>query len=254
MRRIAAPTAGRRAPVGPADRKVEILGVAGSGKSTVARSLTSAPPFERAGFIHAREPAHLVEIVRSLPMLRTIIRDGLRRPRITWPELKLLVYVSRWDSVLSRDPRPDGTVLVFDQGPLYALGRLEAEARSFSTRPAFRSWRDDMLARWTDRLSTVIWLDAPDQVLWRRINERTQGHRSKGASEEEGIRFIRRYRRTFDVLLGDVEDLGGLRVVRLDTGGLTREDVAEAARSAVTEGDARPSAAGTDPEIAAGDR
>lgn len=252
MRRIAAPTAGRRRPVGPADRKVEILGVAGSGKSTVARLLTSAPPFERAGFIHAREPAHLVEILRSVPTLRLIIRDGLRPPRITWPELKLLVYVTRWDRVLSRSPRPDGTVLVFDQGPLYALGRLEAEARSFSTRPAFRSWRDDMLARWTDRLSTVIWLDAPDQVLWRRINQRTQGHRSKGASEDEGIRFIRRYRRTFEGLLADVEDLGGPRVVRLDTGELTREEVVEAARSAVTEDDAQPAAAETDPETADG--
>jgi cytidylate kinase len=233
------------------DRKVEILGVAGSGKSTVARSLTSAPPFERAGFIHAREPAHLVEIVRSVPTLWTIIRDGLRPPRITWPEIKLLVYVSRWDPVLSRRLHPENTVLVFDQGPLYALGRLEAEARPFSTRPAFRSWRGDMLARWAERLSTVIWLDAPDQVLWRRINERTQDHRSKGASEEEGIRFIRRYRRTFDILLGEVEDLGGPRVVRLDTSELSREDVAEAARSALTEDHARPSAE-THPETADG--
>ena len=221
------------APVGrgPAtlsgDERVEILGVAGAGKSTLATRLVRGAGVEMADFIHTRRPSHLLQVVRGIPRLLPVLAAGLTRPpRMSWPEWKLLVYVTRWRSVLERRT-PPGTVLLFDQGPLYALVRLDAEGKPFTTRPAFERWRDEMVEGWANELSAVIFLDAPDAVLWERINERPQDHKAKGEEAHAGLRFLARYRRSFEDLLRRMEKLGGPPVFRFDTSSRTASQIAE---------------------------
>jgi broad-specificity NMP kinase len=227
LTRIVPAATGRRPPALSGDRRIEILGVAGAGKSTLATRLAGGAGVELADFIHTRRPSHLLEVLRGIPRLFPIVFAGLARsPRISWPEWKLLVYVTRWRSFLERRT-PSGTVLLFDQGPLYALVRLEAEGKPFTTRPAFERWRDEMVAGWADELSVVIFLDAPDAVLWDRINERAQDHKAKGEEAKAGLRFIARYRRSFETLLGKVEAAGGPQVVRFDTDSATAAQIAE---------------------------
>ena len=228
MTRIVGTAVGRRLSALPPDRNVEILGVAGAGKSTVARLLGRGPGFARAEFIHTRKPSHLLQVARGIPRLMPILLAGIaRRPRISWPELKLLVYVSRWRLFLARRRPAPGTVLLFDQGPLYALVRLEAEGKPFTARRAFEDWSEEMLRSWASELIALIWLDAPDAVLWSRINERSQGHKKKGEEAEAGYRFIARYRRTFDGLLRRMEELGGPPVLRFDTSTATAEQIVD---------------------------
>jgi hypothetical protein len=229
LTRIVESAVGRHLPAIATHRKVEILGIAGSGKSTLARLLARDPALEMAGFIHARRPAHLLQIVRGIPRLLPILASGLTSsPRISWPECKLLVYVSRWGRVLSRQARRTGTtILVFDQGPLYAMVRLHAEAKPFTTRRSFTAWREEALERWANELDGVVWLDAPDDVLWSRINERPQGHKQKGVEEGAGRRFIARYRQAFEDVLRTMEELDGPWILRFDTGVASATQIAE---------------------------
>jgi hypothetical protein len=228
LTRIVATAVGRRPSALPPEGNVEILGVAGAGKSTLARLLGTRPGFARAEFIHTRKPSHLLQVARGIPRLMPILLGGIaRRPRISWPELKLLVYVTRWRLFLARRRPAPGTVLLFDQGPLYALVRLKAEGKPFTARRAFEDWSEEMLGGWASELTAVIWLDAPDAVLWSRINERSQGHKQKGEETEGGRRFIARYRRTFDDLLRRMEALGGPPVLRFDTSTATAEQIAK---------------------------
>jgi hypothetical protein len=228
LTRIVESAVGRHLPALAAHGMVVILGIAGSGKSTLARLLARDPGLEMAGFIHARRPAHLLQIVRGIPRLLPILARGLTSsPRISWPECKLLVYVSRWGRVLSREAPRAGTTLVFDQGPLYAMVRLQAEAKPFTTRRAFAAWREESLDRWANELDGVVWLDAPDDVLWGRINERPQGHKQKGVEAAAGRRFIARYRRAFEDVLRTVEELDGPRIVRFDTSVASATQIAE---------------------------
>ena len=225
--RIVPAAIGRRPPTLSGDPRIEILGVAGAGKSTLATRLAAGAGVEMADFIHARRPSHLLEVVRGIPRLLPILFVGVTHsPRMSWPEWKLLVYVTRWRSFLERRT-PSGTVLLFDQGPLYALVRLEAEEKPFTTRRAFERWRDEMLAGWVGELSLVVFLDAPDAVLWDRINGRPQGHKAKSEEATEGLRFIARYRRSFEALLRKVEESGGPQVLRFDTGSTTPAQIAE---------------------------
>jgi thymidylate kinase len=227
LTRFLATAVGRRSPAFSEERKIEILGIAGAGKSTLATLLGRGAGVELAAFIHTRRPSDLAQVVRGIPRLVPMLAGGLtRRPRMSWPEFKLLVYVTRWRLVLGRR-MPAGTVLLFDQGPLYALVRLKAEGKPFTTRRAFERWSEEMLASWASELTALIFLDAPDAVLWNRINERPQGHREKGEEAKAGLRFIARYRRSFEDILRRVEDLGGPKILRFDTSVATAEQIAE---------------------------
>jgi cytidylate kinase len=233
LTRIVETAVGRLGPTHRADRTIEILGVAGAGKSTLAAQLAADPAFEMAPFIHARRPADLLLILRTIPRLLPILWSGLTQtPRISWPECKLLVYVTRWAPVLRRRrPRTD-SVLLLDQGPLYAIVRLMAEAKPFTEQRSFTSWTREMLHRWSTELSDVIWLDAPDAVLWSRINERDQDHRQKGGQAEAGRRFISRYRGAFESIVPIVEEHGGIRTLRFDTSTSTVEQIVEVVTAA----------------------
>lgn len=232
MTRIVETAVGRPGPTQRADRNIEILGVAGAGKSTLASRLAAEAGFEIAPFIHARRPGDLFLIIRTIPRLLPILWTGLTRaPRISWPESKLLVYVTRWAPVLRRRRPQTDTALLLDQGPLYAIVRLMAEAKPFTEHRPFTSWKREMLDRWSTELSDVIWLDAPDAVLWSRINRRDQDHRQKGGQEEAGHRFISRYRRAFESIVPIVEDKGVVRTWRFDTSTSTVAQIVEDVRA-----------------------
>ena len=218
----------------PGARKVEILGVAGAGKSTLASLLAGQAGWELAPFIHARRPSDLFQVARATPhLLPVLLRGVTHRPRVSWREIKLLVYVTRWRHVLRRRHLGTGTTLLFDQGPLYALVRLRAAGKPFTAGQAYERWSEEMLERWASELTAVIFLDAPDAVLWSRINERPQGHIEKGEEVGSGLRFITRYRRSFNEVLGRADEIGGPRILRFDTGAATADRIAEQVGSAV---------------------
>jgi deoxyadenosine/deoxycytidine kinase len=207
---------------------VEVAGVAGAGKSTLTHLLCQGEAdCSRADFIHARTPEHLAYVAHSLPRLLPILIGNLRpRSRLSWAEFKLLVYVSEWHRFLNRKSEYDHGCTLLDQGPIYALVRLKAESKSASV-PAFERWWNQKLELWAHQLSTIIWLDTADQVIWDRINERGQRHRTKGAPLDVGRRFLAKYRRLFEEVLDRVSMVGGPEILRFDTSEMGSEQIAE---------------------------
>lgn len=210
---------------------MEVVGVAGAGKTSLARLLCGGEGWRAAGFIHARSPVHLFRLARALPRLWPLLRRGPDGRRFTWADLKLLAYVSQWRRVLARGRGSHRGVSVLDQGPVYALVRLKAEGRGDTAGPGFERWWTGMMDAWAQILDVVVWLDAPDEVLWRRIKKRAQGHPRKGASAEAGLAFIGGYRRLFEEVLDRVERRGGPRILRFDTEAIPSDRLAEEVRA-----------------------
>lgn len=206
---------------------VEIAGVAGAGKSTLARLLCQQDAeYRLAEFIDARRREHLAYIAHGIPRVLPILAANLGpRPRLDRRQIKLLVYATEWHRLLSRKPLYRRGVTLLDQGPIYALVRLKALGARVTTGAAFDRWWDEMIDSWSDRLGAIVWLDADDQVLWDRINGRDQRHATKGGSPEVGLRFITRYRLAFQQVL-DRLGTRGPQIMRFDTGRASSEEIA----------------------------
>ena len=210
------------------DRQViEIVGVAGAGKSTLAHRLSAEPGRYLAPFLDTRRRRHRRYIWRSLPAVAPVLMRGAwNRPRISWRELKLVVYVASWPRYLSESWEPGQTGFVLDQGPVYALGRLRALGKPFTQTPSFERWKHKMVGVWSRVLSHVVVLDAPDQTLIKRIGARADQHEAKGLPSELGIEFLRRHRRAFEEIIGLVELAGGPTCLRVDSGLASAEELA----------------------------
>jgi hypothetical protein len=160
---------------------------------------------------------------------------------MSWREVKLVIYVSEWQRYLSRNCRPEQRMFVLDQGPVYALGRLEAIGKPFLRSAVYRRWRQRMTEAWAKKLNRIIVLDAPDRVLVERIEGRTQAHETKGKSPEVGYEFLARHRRAFDQIIAAMERAGGPVAHRIDSGSLPPGRVAAAVGAELGLDDQEPS-------------
>jgi hypothetical protein len=71
---------------------MEIVGVAGSGKSTLTRALRSDYGCRIADSLHTRLPAHWQYVAHGLPGLAPLVVASARdRPLLSWDELKFVL-------------------------------------------------------------------------------------------------------------------------------------------------------------------
>lgn len=212
---------------------VEVIGVAGAGKSTLVGHLTDANAnAHRADFIQVRNPDHLVQVTRSLPRLAPIlVRNLFTPPRLSWAEFKLLAYVSQWWRVLDRSGPGVDRLLLLDQGPLYCLVRLEALGKGVTNTKRFDRFRNEMVKTWGDVLDAVIWLDAGDDVLLERINQREQTHGTKGQELDVARVFLTRYRDLFKMIVELLKETGGPPIIEVDTSESSSTEIAALVRS-----------------------
>lgn len=207
---------------------IEIVGVAGSGKSTLTNAVLQArPDFHRASPLRLRSPGHFHYAAKAVPALVPLVARRLARTRrIGWTEIKLVIYLEKWDRYLARESGNGGGVVIADQGPIYSLARL-ATIESPHPYGESTAWRDRTVRRWSDQLATIIWLDAPDRVLWERINGRGQDHETKGGSRAEADEFLRRYRLAFDGVMDHIAQFASPTLLRFDTSTESAARIAE---------------------------
>ena len=161
--------------------------------------------------------------LRLVPLLAGCVK-ARRMP--TWTELKLLIYVMEWSRRLDRRTEYGTGLTLIDQGPVYALARLgQADPPLAGTQP-YGTWWMSTMDMWTTSLDAVIWLDAPNEVLWQRVNTRTQSHAIKNQSAASGMSFIERYRQAYETVFRSMEREGGPTVLRYDTSRQTPEEIA----------------------------
>lgn len=214
---------------------VEIVGVCGSGKSTLTRALTDGDPsYQLEEFLQFKKLDHVKLGLRSVPGVVGLLGGALRSRRLfDLTELKLVIYLMVWYRRIQRQPLGENRVLVIDQGPVYALATLGRTNPPVPGTESESRWRRSVLAQWAKTLDAIIWLDASDDVLWERVQNRSEKHEIKDQPEQLGLEYIRAYRASFYSTLGEFDALGGPVVVRFDTSRWTSERLLSEVRKRV---------------------
>lgn len=211
------------APARP-PRALELVGPAGSGKTTLYRALAArcpaiAPGVPFGGLGHLRLGA--AHTARFLPAW---LAAGGRF--FDEKELRSLDYVIGWAEGVERLPR-GGAIAAFDHGPIFRIARLRAFGPPLVRGAAFRRWSEAAVRRWAKLLDAVVWLDAPDTLLAGRIDARDERHRMKGGEAEQTQRFLARYREAYDALIAELVAAGGPAPIRVDTSREPPDAIAE---------------------------
>src|SRR5688572_9864778 len=169
----------------------EIIGPAGAGKSTLAGLLRGSDATIRTGLSIWGLPLHLLgaSTFSSLPDLVSLFG----RRRFSLEDLKLVIQINALRRLLRRESEKGYQALVLDEGGVFGLAKLRAFGAGSAGSDSI-SWMSSLFNQVGPTLDAVIWLDAPDAVLARRIRERDKPHRTKYLSEAEMCEHLARYR------------------------------------------------------------
>ena len=122
----------------------------------------------------------------------------------TRDELRSVSYVGAWRRAVAQhesqhDAQPDEgeALLVLDHGPVFRLASLSAFGPPMAGTRPFDRWWTGLARDWGRLLDVVVYLDAPDRVLLRRIEARARSHRIRGSSEDHAAEFLARYRAAY---------------------------------------------------------
>ncbi|MBE9067127.1 AAA family ATPase [Leptolyngbya cf. ectocarpi LEGE 11479] len=175
---------------------VEIVGVAGAGKTTILSHLierhpTFEPIFEWRRLSHL--PAYVRSAVSLFPVWFTSRITGQPLP---WKGINWMIRLKALNHLLQHQPSGHGSVIILDQGPVYTFARLldyGLTENAFSSE-WMMSCLIEMLSHSAEILDAVILLDAPNDILSSRIRNRHKPHRMKQSSEQVVQSFLNQHR------------------------------------------------------------
>jgi hypothetical protein len=98
---------------------------------------------------------------------------------------------------------------------------------------ASEPWWRAIFGEWKGLVSTILVLDAPDELLAQRIRSRPEEHEIKQASDTEVAAWVGRFREALAWVLENLEPGPATTVVRLESGSETPEQIAERALAAI---------------------
>lgn len=208
---------------------VELVGPAGAGKTTLSEVLVQCSEKMVVGAeISLRKKEYIWVFLQNFSSVLPILMTRDRSDRsFTWDEVKAMIYLKGWPRVLKQQAANRDIIVLLDHGPIFKLATLYAFGPERLRSQAFEKWWNGMFQHWAFLLDMVVWLDAPDPVLERRINGRNQRHTVKGKSELEVRKFLARYRTSYEQVLAKMIAGGRPTVFQFDTSQTSIEQIAE---------------------------
>lgn len=196
---------------------IELVGPAGSGKTTVVSCMAAQPDVHVVSSVGLAESwaQQCAAAARAAPRIARTVAGGRTSTR-------QVAWIARLMALAALSRRPGNDVLVLDQGPLYTLSRLRA------ARPALGDdrWNTRQITNWARLLDVVVVLDAADHELVARIRARDKDHVVKAASHDEAMAAVARQRAELEHVVA-ASAAHGLEVLRFRTDDLAVEQIAD---------------------------
>jgi thymidylate kinase len=203
---------------------VELAGLAGAGKSTVAEALKQysdlvlieRPPYFRS---INEIPFFARNTLLLLPTLLHLSPAEKGRRWLTGHEIAWMAILLGWHHRLKRRSANSGRIVVLDQGPVFTLMMLHLFGPETLKSSRAREWWTRTCEQWAATLDLVVWLDATNATLVARIRARDIWHGVKEKSDTEAFEYLEGYRESFGRVLSSLTASNhDLRVLEFDTG------------------------------------
>lgn len=213
---------------------VELVGPAGVGKTTLVQALQQ---HHRAisTTIPLREVEYIPFLLRDVwGFLPTYWRHYRHTRWFTWSETRSMIYLKAWLQALARPDGNDASVILLDHGPIFRLAMLREFGPALINSNGYRRWWSEVLQQWAKTMDLIVWLDAPDETLLARIEQRQRWHVVKGQSVEVGYEFLRRYRGAYAHIITQMTPSTHGQLLCLNTEQLQPGQLADAVLAACT--------------------
>jgi len=203
---------------GPAERPftvVEIVGVAGAGKSTVTRALAETTGLHTVSRFRSLRhvPSYLASAARLALTLTRVRATDLR----SWRGCNKMVRLRASLAAVRGHERHGCAGVVFDQGPLFLLTAIDGDRRGEPASASFSRWRSGELRRSRRTLDVVVMLEAPDEVLLERIRSRGKHHALKHLRDRPARSGLATMRSGLERVVDELASSGTVRVEWIDT-------------------------------------
>lgn len=215
---------------------VEVMGPAGTGKTTLSRALRERYPGIAPDIDSRLSKLDKIPFVISdtCSLLPTYLRRYRHSRWFDRRETRSMAYLQAGLKLLDRETPNDDMVTVLDHGPIYRLAFLREFGPEIASSDAYRRWWKKLLERWTVKLDLVVALDAPDEVLLDRIRARDCWHAVKEAPDHEAFEVLRRYRAAFEQTIAESVTPERVPLLRFDTSLLSTEEIADEVLATLT--------------------
>lgn len=203
-------------------RVVEIVGPAGSGKTTLYQALehySESIRLENFPDVHkvADAPFFIVHGLRLIPNLLRSYRFNSRQ--LTRREYAWMAILNGWSALLRKQSNDNDKIIILDQGPVYLLAEMRLFGPEYLMQKAAERLWQNLYNSWAATLDMIVWLDAADDILQDRIQNRQQEHIVKNQPAKVIQEFLNRYRMEYEFILSIMTARNAdLKVLRVDTG------------------------------------
>ena len=162
----------------------EVLGLAGSGKSTLIKLL------EKNKYLSFNIQKKIgLYLIPKMP-LACYIYYRTKNNIYFKAYLQFYTYLKYFQVHKSIDKK-----IILDQGPIYLISILIKEV------PELKNFFLNDLKKILPYYNSIIYLTAPVTILIERINSREQAHRIKNIDKVDQESFLEEYRKIFDYIL-----------------------------------------------------
>lgn len=209
---------------------VELVGPAGVGKSTLLGALSERGLAERSSIWGQPVLALLGTGLQLLPILS---RFWWESRALLWDESRHMVRLKTLNRAVRQAQLPPARVVVFDEGPLFALAWLRGFGHEIMRSEAADAWWQATLREWAEVMDAVVVLDAPDLVLSQRIKARPAWHEVKQDSNQEIGVWMARFRAALNWVLAEMAVPDGPVILRVMTEQETPGRIAELVAAAL---------------------
>lgn len=184
--------------------RIEIVGAAGSGKSTLTRTLVKGNSKFTRVIVPTTEkirnfPFFASSLGSILPVIITYARKCDRQ--FTLHELAWMMIIKKWSKrLLSLENNASNTILL-DQGPVFLLTSLYCFGPTCKDVRTAEDFWQPIFSEWASALDMIIFLDASNDCLFQRIFSRPKSHLVLEKNRVVTFDFLDRWRAGYNTVL-----------------------------------------------------